>query len=315
MIITDYLRYPHDITWDYAAQLGITEGTVRLPEDNEFDVSNINHWKKICEDFGRFGIHPLIIEPMPNALHDHIKAGDKDRDWAIEKVISMFPIMEELRITTICFNFMAYVGWTRTNTNIKERGGAKVTEFSLKDYKPSNYTITESELWSNYKYFIEAVIPEAEKHGITLALHPDDPPISKMGNVSRIMISLDNIEYAVSKIIDSPNLGVTMCQSCFKLMDDDLDNTIKRFKDKIKFIHFRNIRGNKENFHETFHDNGILDMAHLISVYKNNGIDVPIRIDHVPTLAGEESKIDGYDSLGRLYASGYLKGLLEATTN
>ena len=53
-------------------------------------------------------------------------------------------------------------------------------------------------------------------------------------------------------------------------------------------------------------------MPDLIALYRRCGINVPIRVDHVPTMAGEDQKKAGYDSLGRLFAIGYLKGILEA---
>ena len=85
----------------------------------------------------------------------------------------------------------------------------------------------------------------------------------------------------------------------------------EEFADKIFFIHFRNTTGKPEHFRETFHDNGALDMAALIRAYKKNGVDVPIRVDHVPTMAGEVSTLPGYDAMGRLFAIGYLKGIME----
>ena len=64
-------------------------------------------------------------------------------------------------------------------------------------------------------------------------------------------------------------------------------------------------------FRETFHDNGQLDMAHLIKLYTSLVIDVPIRVDHVPTMASDNNSLPGYSTTGRLFAIGYLKGLLE----
>ena len=81
-----------------------------------------------------YGIRPVVVEPMPNCLHDHIKAGDAMRDECIDKVITMLAVMDELDVRTICFNFMAHVGWTRTSNMLPERGGAKVTGFRLADY-------------------------------------------------------------------------------------------------------------------------------------------------------------------------------------
>ncbi len=312
MILTDYLRSQPDPTWNIALQCGVKHGVIRLPEDDAFDLTDAAHWKTVHDRFTSFGIKPIIIEPMPNAVHDHIKAGDALRDACIETVLRMLPIMRSLDIETICFNWMAHVGWTRTRSDITERGGAKVTEFSMKDYSPTTARITADELWENYKYFLDAVLPEAEKHGIKLALHPDDPPLPRLGDVERIMISKENIKKAIYDVHPSNSLGLTFCQANFYLMDKDLDKTIEELRDKILFVHFRNVTGIPTHFRETFHDNGELNMAHLMKTYVKNGIHVPIRVDHVPTLAGEASTLAGYDALGRLFAIGYLKGLLES---
>lgn len=311
MILTDYLRSKKDITWDFARQCGVRHGVIRLPEEADFDICNKAHWETVHKRFTDFGIKPLIIEPMPNALHDHIKAGDEKRDESIDKVLRMLPIMESLDIRTICFNFMAHVGWCRTAFGIRERGDALVTGFRMVDYQDEGSVITEAQLWENYTYFIRAVMPAAEKYGIRLALHPDDPPLPALGGVSRIMISHENIKKAM-EIGNSKNLGITMCQACYHIMGEDLYKVIPEMKDKIFFVHFRNVTGNKYDFHETFHDNGDIRMGEMMALYQKCGIDVPIRVDHVPTMAGEEENT-GYTALGRLYAIGYLKGLLEGT--
>ncbi|MBE6912228.1 MAG: mannonate dehydratase [Ruminococcaceae bacterium] len=312
MLLTDYFRYPKDSTWDIAKQSGVSHGVIRLPETGDFDLTDKSHWQTVYDDFMDYGLKPVIIEPMPNELHDHIKAGDEKRDESIEKVIKMFPIMEELDIRTICFNFMAHIGWYRTKNDIIERGGARVTGFDINDFKPVAAKITKEELWANYEYFIKAVIPYAEKHGIKLALHPDDPP-RDLGGVSRIMTSAANIDRAVNGIVKSDSLGITMCQATYHIMGEKLEDVIPRFKDKIMFIHFRNTRGNINAYRETYHDNGEIDMAKVMKLYTDCSIDVPIRVDHVPTMVGEDMKNQGYDAIGRYFAIGYLKGILDAT--
>lgn len=312
MILADYFRSQRDATWDFALQSGVRHGVIRLPEDAAFDLTNAAHWQQVHKRFTDFGIQPVVIEPMPNEVHDHIKAGDAQRDLCIEKVIKMFPIMRDLDIDTICFNWMAHIGWLRTSSSYPERGGATVTEFNMADFKPTGAKITAQELWSNYTYFIKAVIPEAEKYGIKLALHPDDPPVPMLGDVERIMINKANIKKAVYDIVQSDSLGITMCQANYFIMGEDLEKTIEEFADKIYLVHFRNTKGVPHHFRETFHDNGDIDMAALMRVYMKNGVDVPIRVDHVPTMAGERSTLAGYDAMGRLFAIGYLKGILDA---
>lgn len=311
MILSDYFTSKYNLTWDYAKQCGVENGVIRLPEDSDFDITNFAHWQEVYKNFTDFGIKPIIIEPMPNELHDHIKTGDALRDESIEKVIKMMEYMDKLDIRTICFNWMAHIGWLRTNDKIKERGNALVTGFDLNDFKSTDKQITKQELWDNYEYFIKAVIPYAEKYNVKLALHPDDPPLEKLGNVERIMTSYENINKAVN-IVKSDNLGLTMCQATYLMMGEDLYDVIPKLKDKIFFIHFRNVVGNKFKFNETFHDNGLINMSNIMRLYKSLNINVPIRVDHVPLMAGESQDVAGYTALGRLFAIGYLKGILES---
>ena len=312
MILTDYFRPNRDNAWDVAIASGVSHAVIRLPEDGNFDYGNGEHWDSLVKRFTDVGVTPVAIEPMPNELHDHIKAGDELRDESIERVISMFPHMRRHGIDTICFNWMAHIGWLRTSSDYPERGGAKVTEFNMADFKPTSAKITAKELWENYEYFIKAVIPYAEKYGIKLGLHPDDPPVPRLGDVERIMISKENIKKAVSGIVKSPSLGITMCQANYFIMGEDLEEIIEEFADKIFMVHFRNTTGTPEHFRETYHDNGDIDMAKIMRAYVKHGVNVPIRVDHVPTMADEISTLPGYDAMGRLFAIGYLKGILDA---
>lgn len=314
MILTDYFLAKHDIMWDYAKQCGVQGAVLRAPEEETFDVTDQSHWQDIYKRFLDFGIPPMVLEPMPDSLHTHIKIGDEKRDESIEKVIKMLPILQKLNITTICFNWMAHIGWLRTSDSVPERGGAKVTGFDLGEFKPGTQKITAAKLWENYEYFLKAVMPYAEKYEIKLALHPDDPPLLKLGNVERIMISRANIEKAIH-LYESPYLGITMCQATYCMMGEDIYKIIEDLREKIFFVHFRNAVGSKEHFHETFHDNGMIDMKKAIRYYQKFTPHVPVRVDHVPLMAGEEQSKAGYTHLGRLFAIGYLKGLMEEERN
>ena len=84
MLLTDYFRYPQDATWDVAKQCGVEHGVIRLPETADFDLTDKSHWQTVYDGFKNYGITPVIVEPMPNEVHDHIKAGDNLRDASIE---------------------------------------------------------------------------------------------------------------------------------------------------------------------------------------------------------------------------------------
>ena len=84
MLLTDYFRSEKDATWDIGIQCGVRHGVIRLPETEDFDLTDKSHWEVVHKRFTDFGITPVIVEPMPNCVHDHIKAGDAMRDESIE---------------------------------------------------------------------------------------------------------------------------------------------------------------------------------------------------------------------------------------
>lgn len=96
-------------------------------------------------------------------------------------------------------------------------------------------------------------------------------------------------------------------------MGVDIPATIRRFGKHIKYIHFRDVRGTRELFVETFHDNGDTNMSAAMRAYREIGFSGPIRPDHVPQLYGEDDGEPGYTMLGRLFAYGYIRGLMQAT--
>jgi mannonate dehydratase len=176
--------------------------------------------------------------------------------------------------------------------------------------------VTDQQLWDTLAYFLERVVPVAEEAKVKLALHPDDPPISPIRGVARVLRSPDAMERAV-RLVDSPHHGITLCQGTFSTMGADIPAEIRRFGalGKTHFVHFRDVRGTPERFVETFHDDGQTDMYEAMRTHREVGFDGVMRPDHVPTMAGESNERPGYEMLGRLYAIGYMRGLLEAVNH
>ena len=112
-------------------------------------------------------------------------------------------------------------------------------------------------MWDNLQYFLEQVVPVAEEANVKLAMHPDDPPLSPIRGLSRIMSSVENNQKLLD-LVPSPVNGIALCQGNFTLMTDDLPQVIRHFgrQNKIFFVHFRDVKGTPEKFVETFHDDG-----------------------------------------------------------
>ena len=315
MILADFLPPPRDRSWDFARQAGVTHAIARChPRDTELNPPwDIAALRKVQRRFADAGITLIGLEGDEFDMR-RIKLGLDGRDEDLELYRRMLANMGELGIGLLCYNFMATIGWGRTDVLGSARGGAITNRFELAALDPSpappEDRVTEEKLWENYTYFLRAVLPAAEKAGVQLGLHPDDPPLSPLRGVARIFTSVDAFARALA-LSDSPSLRVTFCQANFKLIGGDVAAAARRLAPRIAFVHFRDVDGTAQDFTETFHDNGPTDMPAMLRLYAELGFRGPIRVDHVPSLAGEDNLPHGYAYLGRLFALGYMKGILD----
>lgn len=317
MKISDILPPFRHRLWTIAKQGGATHAVSRLPLGTDGNISweylDLLHLK---ESFQNFGLQLEVIEPgLDGQMHD-MKLGTAKRDLDIEYCKQLIRNMGALGIPVFCYNFMAKFNWVRTSTTTPTRGGALVTSYdhSLMEHAPLTDAgiVTADTLWENIKYFLEAVVPVAEECKVKLALHPDDPPVDRIRGISRIITNAE----AMQKVLDmvpSPYSGITLCQGTLAAAGEDIPAIIREFghKKKIFFVHFRDVKGTAERFTETFHDDGQTNMLEAVKAYREVGFDGPVRIDHAPTLEGEDNKDPGYAEMGRLFALGYLRGLMD----
>jgi mannonate dehydratase len=246
--------------------------------------------------------------------------GVEGRDDDIARFITLIRECAAVGQRIICYNWMPAVGWSRTDSARPDRGGSLVTAFDLDRANPelTEYgdRFTHADMWKNLEHFLKAVVPEAEKHGVTLALHPDDPPVDRLRGIPRIITSIDALK-RVTQIVTSPHNGLTFCQGSIASQGPhvDIPAAIRWFGERglIHFVHFRDIRGTPASFVEAWHDDGQNDMYAAMKAYYDVGFRGPVRPDHVATVtAHEENTYPGYNDLGALFAIGYIKGLMEA---
>ena len=251
---------------------------------------------------------------------DKARLGLDGRDEQIENFIEQIRSLGTLGIPTMAYNWMALSSWGRTDNAIVDRGGALVTGYKRSVAQAGKQLAdaglyTPEQMWSALEYFLAAVVPEAEKAGVRLAMHPDDPPQQMDRGVPRIMSSVANFRRLLD-LYPSDYNATTFCQGNFALMEEVISGEtsipalIREFGTaKIPFVHFRDVRGTVEQFQETFHDDGQTDMAECMRAYQEIGFDGVMRPDHVPTMEGESNDRPGYETLGRLFAIGYIRGL------
>jgi mannonate dehydratase len=303
-----------DRRWTLARQLGVDTAVVRFWGEDDWWT-----YDSLVRTYNRFADHGLSLEvvedrpPMEKTV-----LGDPGRDAEIETVKRLIRNMGKVGIDTYCWVWTENpVGVVRTADSVPARGDSRTTGYDRRwsdraDDHPAA-GITEDELWANLEYFLEDVVPVAEAAGVDLALHPDDPPVPEVRGVPRLVTSLERYE-RILDLSDSPAHGVTFCQGNFAAMDADVRTAIERLGDRIHFVHFRDVDGSPDSFVETWQDDGPTDMLGAMRAYREAGFEGPIRPDHVPRMLGEEDRPEtqaGYTDMGRLFAVGYMKGLLE----
>lgn len=296
----------------WAAQVGVSEIVMSYVG---LDRSKFQETKRMVESAGMKLTH--LERKVPHLKFVHNLPG---RDQQIEDFKTLIRIMAETGMKVLCYNWMPDEDWQRTSSQVVERGGALVTEFNLAnvgrnvtdaDGRPPEPT-PAPKLWENLEYFLNEVLPVAEDAGIKLALHPDDPPLPELLGQPRVMFSNAALLRAVN-LVPSPANGICYCVGSLHPAGEDLVDGIRKLADKIFFVHARNVRGTATHFAETWHDNGEIDMASIIRTLKEVGFQGTLRPDHAPSMAGETNETPGYEMLGRLYAAGYLRGLIQAT--
>jgi mannonate dehydratase len=301
--------------WRLAQQAGVNLAVGGLPFDDLqpdeklTDLAPLQRMKQRYEDNG-FTLKVIEARPPLNKA----KRGLEGRDEEIDATCTLIENMGKLGIPVWCYEWMTDFNWVRTNLATPSRGGSVVTSFNINDVRPDitpNPPIDEEALWQNLEYFLKRVLPVAEKANVKLSMHPDDPPLSPIAGVGRIMRSIENYQRLVD-LVPSPMNTITMCQGNFTLMTDDLPREIRKFGNKISFIHFRDVRGVPTQFEETWHDAGKTDMLACMQAYRDIDFDGVLRPDHVPTVEGDSNDNAGYSAFGRLYAIGYIRGLQEA---
>lgn len=315
--IAEILQPEPSRLWRLVQQAGVFHAVGRLPEDDggadrPWDFMPMMRMKKHFDDAG---FNLAVMEATPPM--DKIRLGITGQEEEYEWLSTMITNMGALGIPVLCYNFMAHYNWMRTSTTIPGRGGALVTGYDNAIMKDAPLTkhgvVTEERLWQNFETFLNRILPVAEKAKVKLALHPDDPPLSPIRGIGRIIRSVEAFQ-RVLDMAESEYNGLTLCQGNFTLMTDDLPGTIRHFgnQKRIHFVHFRDVKGTPEHFVETFHEEGKTDMLACMKVYKEIGFEGVLRPDHVPTMEGDVNDMPGYSSIGRLLAIGYITGLREA---
>ncbi|MGI6005750.1 MAG: mannonate dehydratase [Christensenellales bacterium] len=292
------------------------------------------------------GLAVEVIESVN--IHEDIKLGAPGRDEKIENYIRTMQNLSQIGIKVICYNFMPLIDWARSHLFYELPDGSRTMFFgrefvlgstpkslgdryaqqsggmALPGWEPERVAyfdqtiklyrqISQEQYWQNARYFIDAIIPYAEKYGIRMAIHPDDPPWPVFA-LPRLINSRENIARFLS-FSKSPYHGLTLCTGSIGVdTANDVPAIIREFSDRIPFAHIRNLKFLENgDFYESAHPSacGSFDMYEVVKAFHESGFDGYIRPDHGRMVFGETGR-PGYGLYDRAMGITYLAGLWEA---
>ncbi|QLC20778.1 mannonate dehydratase [Parasphingopyxis sp. CP4] len=340
--------------------------------------------KALIEDGSnaRAPLHWTVVESIP--VHDDIKCAAAGHHQYVDAWIATLENLAAEGITTICYNFMPVIDWTRTDLKYRLPSGAfalrfdqdqfaafdlfilkrdnaqldyttaeidraerefqsmtaaniaeltrtiiaglpgKMTEaYSLEDFRTAlaRYDgIDHATLRSNLHSFLARVTPHAEKAGVRLAIHPDDPPWDMFG-LPRIICTADDLDKLFADI-PSPANGMTLCVGTYgSRPDNDLPQMADRYADRIFFAHLRGVTRDPENqrsFFEASHLDSDVDMVAIIAQLLDNEAagqsEIFIRPDHGHLMLDDvhHPTNPGYSAIGRMKGLAEIRGVIRA---
>ena len=294
----------------FLQQLGLRYARIEFGSDASFDFMQATQTR-----LRRFGME-IFSAVDYNYRELDVQLGRGRRDEFIAKYCRFLTDCGRLKIPVA--NYDWHPANTYTTATIPTPRGYKAREFSEPDFrakveKPAfDREYSAEDIWATYTYFMKAVLPVAERAGVKLALHPDDPPLAKMNGVAKLFVHADGYARAEKIAAGSPAWGLTFCIGTWmeggSRMGKDVFEMIADYgrRNKILDVHFRNVSSPLPRFVETFPDDGYVDMYQVLKALRQvrfNGSVVP---DHVPEFAGDT----GMRRAGVAYCIASMRGLL-----
>ncbi|MBS1790048.1 MAG: mannonate dehydratase [Acidobacteria bacterium] len=307
------------------AALGVNNICSDLPSaklDAAWSVEGLTKLRERVESFGiKLDAVPLPLSSAYITRHENpeIMLGKSpERDRQIDDICQMIRNAARAGIPMLKYN-LSILGVVSTEP-VTGRGGARSRAFSYakaKQEPPLTEAgpVSEDVFWERITYFLNRVMPVADEYKMKLACHPHDPGMPKdkgYRGVHRVLGSVDGLKKFIS-LVNSPNHGLNFCQGTVSEMlakpGMEIFDVIRYFgsRKKIFNVHFRNIRGGFLDFHETFIDDGDVDMLKAMRVYKEIGYDGMLMPDHVPKIEGDAGSLQAF-----AYSFGYIKALIAA---
>lgn len=305
--------------------------------------------KAYVDEIHAAGLECEVIESVN--IHEDIKMGLPSRDQYIANYCTTIRNLAKYGVKCIVYNFMPVFDWLRTDlarvipedgsnsfyydeAELEGLGPMDIVKstlennngFSLPGWEPERMAelektlkqyehITPDDLRTNYKYFLDGIIPTCEECGVVMACHPDDPAWPIFG-LPRIAHSQDDFDKIVA-LHDSPSNAICLCTgSLGSNPENDIPSIIRHFGEmnRIGCMHVRNVKFlGYHKFREASHlsETGDLDMFEIMKAIYDTCPNTWIRPDHGRMIWGETGR-PGYGLYDRALGVTYLNGIWEA---
>lgn len=303
---------------------------VPLPEgDGIWQKHDLEHLK---QQVNKFDMELAAIENFHPGHWDHIVLGEEGREQQMKNIQQTIRNIGDVGIPCIGYSFSVcgVQGYYTEHGNTDGRGMASIKRFDankipveppknqefwfntkLEKRKAEGFLppVGAKEMWSRLEWFLERALPVAEECGVKLCAHPDDPPVPYLRGMYRPLHNVEGLRKLVN-MFDSKSNCLEFCQGTISTMEGvDIYAVIKEFalKDQIGYVHFRNTSGTLPRYSEVFIDDGYVDMARALNLYREHGFSGTLIPDHTPVISSESP----WDC-GMSYALGYIHGLIQA---
>lgn len=298
----------------FARQIGASGVLVNTPDGFSAYPWPVDELVALRERVERHGLRLEAIENVPLEAYRDAILGLEGRDRCVADYRATIRNLGAAGIDMLGLHWMAD-GVARTEVAAPGRGGARVSAFDrtrwTDDAPVFGRTFDDEALWASLGAFLADVLPVAEEAGVTIALHPDDPPVPMLRGVARVLRSVDALERAMA-LRPSARLGLDLCLGTVSEMGADPVAAIRRLGGggHIAYVHFRDVQGAVPTFSECFLGEGNYDPAAAMRALLEVGFDGFVIDDHVPLLDEDPGIAEGWAYHGHAHGTGYLQGVL-----
>lgn len=292
------------------------------PGQRDWTREDLERMRDLCTQHG-IALEMVALPLLSSGQIDHDRRGaillgqDPERQRDIDSIHAMIAACARAGVPAFKYN-LSMLGVLRTGTT-PGRGGARYSTWRLADARPATPLtraghVTDDIFWERITWFLQRIIPVCNEYKVRAACHPHDPGVPPEGyqGICRVLGTPEGLKRFVS-IAESDYHGLNFCVGTVAEMlahpAQEIHELIRYFgqQKKIFNIHFRNIRGRRDDFREVFPDEGDLDMVAVARDLRDVGYPYMVMPDHVPSHPDDPRGLQAF-----AFAYGYIKGVLQA---